>query len=354
MNVQLVLPPHSLVAILLLMLYCPVMLAETVPFEVAEVVRQTVGHEQFFDGTVEAVNQTTVSSQTSGRVIDVLYDVDDFVTKNDIVVRLRDADQRARFEQATASLDEAQARYTEAESEFQRIEGIFAQKLVSKSEFDKAKAEREAAKARLEAAEAALSQAREQLEYTIVRAPYSGIVTKRHVEIGETVQVGQPVMSGVSLEKLRVKVAVPQRLINAVRTIGKARVFAGESQDFAIDAEKLTFFPYADSRTNTFEVRVELPHGVQGLFPGMFVKVAFTVGERQRLVVPTKALVYRSEVIGVYVVSPRGRVSLRHVRPGRAAGGGMTEILAGLDEGETLAVEPIKAGAYLKTRRVER
>lgn len=348
MNVQLVLPRLSFVAVLLLTLLRPVISADALPFEVAEVVRQTVGHEQLFDGTVEAVNQTTVSSQTNGRVIEVLYDVDDFVSKDDIVVRLRDVDQRTRLEQAAASLAEAQARYAEAESEFQRIKGIFEKDLVSKSQFDKAKAEREAAKARVESTTAALDRAREQLEYTLVRAPYSGIVTKRHVEIGETVQVGQPVMSGVSLEKLRVKVAVPQRLINAVRTIGKARVFVDDVHNLAINAEKLTFFPYADSRTNTFEVRVELPQGVQGLFPGMFVKVAFTVGERQRLVVPSKALVYRSEVIGLYVVSSAGRVSLRHVRPGRSAGGGLTEILAGLEAGESVAVEPIKAGAYLK------
>lgn len=351
MNVQF-LPRLSLAVMLMLTLHSTAISADALPFEVAKVIVQTVGHEQLFDGTLEAVNQTTVSSQTSGRVIEVLYDVDDFVTKDELVVRLRDVDQRTRFEQAAATLDEAQARFAEAESEFLRIQDIFEKDLVSKSQFDKAKGEREAAKARLEAAAAALDRAREQLEYTLVRAPYSGIVTKRHVELGETVQVGQPVMSGVSLEKLRVKVAVPQRLINAVRTIGKARVFTDDSYDFAIKAEKLTFFPYADSQTNTFEVRVELPQGVQGLFPGMFVKVAFTVGERQRLVVPSKALVYRSEVIGVYVVSSEGRVSLRHVRPGRAAEGGMTEILAGLDEGETVAVEPIKAGAYLKSQGV--
>ncbi len=354
MNVPVLISRLARLGMLSLVLCCSAVSAEAMPFETSQVVLQTVGHEQLFDGTIEAVNQTTVSAQTSGRVIEVLYDVDDFVTKDDIIVRLRDADQRARFEQSEASLNEAQARFAEAESEFQRIKDIFEKNLVSKSQFDKAKAEREAAKARLEAAGAALTQAREQLEYTLVRAPYSGIVIKRHVEIGETVQVGQPVMSGVSLEKLRVRVAVPQRLINAVRTIGKARVFTGDSEDLSIGAESLTFFPYADSKTNTFEVRVELPHGVQGLFPGMFVKVAFTVGEKQRLVIPTQALVYRTEGVGVYVVSPDGRVSLRHDRPRRRAGGGMTEILAGLENGETVALEAIKAGAFLKFHGVER
>lgn len=229
----------SRVAVLLAALHYSAASAEAMPLEISSATVQTVAHEQLFDGVVEAVNQTTVSSQTGGRAIEVLYDVDDYVTKGDIIVRLRDADQRARFEQSEASLDEAQARYAEAESEFQRIADIFEKNLVSKSQFDKAKAERDASRARLEAARAALNQAREQLEYTLVRAPYSGIVTKRHVEIGETVQVGQPVMSGVSLEKLRVNVAVPQRLINAVRTIGKARVYTGDSDELVIQASTL-------------------------------------------------------------------------------------------------------------------
>lgn len=342
---------YRLIVGLLAVFFSPQISAYSLPFGTVDALSRTVSHEQLFDGTIEAINQTTVSSQTSGRVIKVFYDVDDFVTKDEIIVRLRDNDQRARLEQAEASLDEAQARFKEAQAEFQRIKDIFDKDLVSKSQFDKATAEREAARARLEAARAALSQAKEQLEHTRVRAPYSGIVTKRYVEIGESVQVGQPVMSGVSLERLRVKVAVPQRLINAVRTIGKARVYVSDDSQSAIAAEKLIFFPYADSLTNTFEVRVELPEGVQGLFPGMFVKVAFVVGERQQLVVPKKALVYRGEVIGVYVVGAEGRIRLRHIRPGRSAGSGMIEVLAGLEEGETVALEPIKAGAYLKTHQ---
>lgn len=342
---------YRLIVGLLALFFSPQVLSDSLPFETADALSRTVSHEQLFDGTIEAVNQTTVSSQTSGQVIRVFYDVDDFVNKGDVIVRLRDNDQRARLDQAEASLDEAQARSNEAQAEYQRIKDIFDKDLVSKSQFDKATAEREAAKARLEAARATLDQAKELFDYTKVRAPYSGIVTKRHVEIGESVQVGQPVMSGVSLEKLRVKVAVPQRLIHAVRTIGKAKVYVTSDGKSAIAAEKLIFFPYADSMTNTFEVRVELPGGVQGLFPGMFVKVDFVVGERQQLVIPKKALVYRGEVIGVYAVGAEGRVRLRHIRPGRSAGGGMIEVLAGLEEGETVVLEPIKAGAYLKARQ---
>ncbi len=325
-------------------------LALKVPFKTTKAIVQTVRNEQQFDGLVDAVQQSTISAQTSGQVVEVLYDVDEFVEKNQLIVRLRDKDQRAQYDRAKATLEETYARLKEAQAEYTRIENIFAQKLVSESKFDNAKAELEAAKARWNAARAALAQAEEQLERTRVRAPYSGIVTKRHVELGESVQQGQPLMSGLSLEKLRVTVAVPQNLINSIRTIGKASVLLGDKDNRIIAANKLTFFPYADNLTHTFDTRIELPQGVNGLFPGMFVKVAFVIGEKQQLVVPTGAVVYRGEVTGVYVVDSEGRVSLRQIRPGHSTDAGFTEVLAGLKEGETIALQPILAGAYLKAR----
>lgn len=323
-------------------------LLETVPARV-----ETVEREQVFDGTVEAVNQTTVSAQTTGRVLEVLYDVDDYVKKGAVIVRLRDTEQRAQVEKARAALQEARARYEQARSEFARVRELFEKNLVSKSRFDQAKAERDAAKARLQAAEAALDSAEEQLERTRIRAPYSGIVTERHVEVGEVVQPGTPVMSGLSLEKLRVKVAVPQRAINAIRKLRKARVIVpGEDgRPRSIPAERLTFFPYAQGQTNTFDVRVELPENVEGLFPGMFVKVAFVTGRRDQLVIPASAVVYRSEVTGVYVVDEEGRIHFRAIRPGRTTPDGKIVVLAGLTAGERVALDPIQAGALFKARR---
>ncbi len=327
--------------------------AAELPFETGEVARRVVMREHLLDGTVEAVKEATISAQTSGRIVELLYDVDDFVPPGSVVVRFRDTEQRARFKQAEASLEEATARHNEAKKEFDRIEDVYAKKLVSKSQMDSATAALKAAKARLDAAKAALGAAEEQLEYTRVRAPYGGIVTARHVEVGEVARVGQPLISGVSLNRLRANVNVPQRLINRVREHGRARVILTEQGEQSVDAEKLTFFPYADERSNTFKVRVELPEGVKGLFPGMFVKVAFTTGEKVQLVVSEKAVVYRSEVTGVYVVNPDGRVALRQVRVGRKTADDMIEVHAGLSEGERVALEPIRAGVYVKKRAAE-
>jgi RND family efflux transporter MFP subunit len=315
------------------------------PFPVAEAQQQTLPDEQVLDGVVEAVNKSTVSAQTAGRIEEIMVDVNDFVPQGSPIVRIRNVEQRAGLEQAQASLREAQARFVEAEAEYQRIRGVYEKQLVSKAQMDAVTATLNAAKARLEAAQAGVAQARESLGYATINAPYSGIVLERHVELGESVQPGKPLMTGFSLDELRVIVNVPQRLIGPVRQYAQARVLPPNDGP-AIAAEKLIFFPYADPQSNVFKVRVYLPKKTEGLYPGMFVKTAFRVGEDQRLTVPRSALAQRGEVSAVYVVKDH-QVNLRQVRPGRIEGDHV-EILAGLDAGETVALDPIQAGVYLK------
>jgi len=324
--------------------------AGTVPFDTTPAAVQEVSREHIFDAVIEAVQESTVSAQTSGRILAVYFDVDDYVPKGGVLVRFKDIEHRARLEQAQASLKEAAARNREARDQFNRMQDLFAEQHVSKSDMDKARADVAAAKARLDAAEAGVKQAREQLEYTVVRAPYSGIVSQRHAEPGESVNVGEPLLTGFSLEKLRAVTVVPQNLIHDVRDQALARIIVTPQGDRSILAEKLTFTPYADSRTHTFKVRVDLPEGEHGIYPGTFVKVGFITGREQRLVVPAKAVAYRSEVRGVYVVEETGRVSFRQVRLGRSRGESI-EILAGLEAGEQVAVDPVRAAVYLKDAR---
>ena len=312
----------------------------------APVERREVPREYRLDGLVEATQQTTVSAQTSGQVEEVLFDVDDYVTKGQVIVRLKDTEHRARVAQAEASAESAQARLVEARRDHERVKGIFAKDLASKAEMDRATAALQSAEAQAEAATAALEQAREQLTYTQVRAPYSGIVTERLVQVGETAQPGQRLMSGISLEQLRVVVDVPQTLVAQVRASGKARV--QQPGNGWIPAEKITIFPYADPASNTFRVRLDLKPGTANLFPGMLVKTAFVVGSDEELVVPAGAVVHRSEVTGVYVVAPDGRIALRHIRLGRNNEDGTYSVLSGLSVGEQVALDPIAAGVLLK------
>jgi hypothetical protein len=166
------------------------------------------------------------------------------------------------------------------------------------------------------------------------------------VQPGETVRVGDPVMTGFSLEKMRVKVDVPQAYIDGVRQFQAATVISPDGTQ-TLQTKSITIFPYADARTHTFKVRIDLAEGGTGVYPGMLVKADLKVGEQQRLLVPSEAIARRVEVEAVYVVDASGKLRMRQIRSGRSVGD-KTEILAGLDEGETVALDPVRAGILLK------
>lgn len=316
---------------------------------VVTVTAERVPIERVLDGRIEAVSQGTVSAQTAGRVAEVLYDVNDFVPADAVIIRLRATEQRASLDQAQAALREATAREAEAQTRFARTSNLYRDNAASKSQLDDVTAERDAAVARLAAAKAALQAAREGVSYTEIRAPYAGVVTQRHVEVGEAVRPGTPLMSGLSLQYLRVAVDLPQSAVQNVRQIGKAVVYVDGNR---IEAKDVTIFPQATPQSNTFRARIDLPENATDLYPGMLVKVGFVIGEAPRLLIPESALVERGEVTAVYTVTDKGHVSLRQVRLGHRIDG-RVEVLAGLIEGDRVALDPIAATLQVRKQRKE-
>jgi len=304
------------------------------------------GGERLFDGIVEAVQQATITAQTSGRIVALERDVDDPVRRGDPILRISAVEQKANLDAARQALTEANAMVTEARSRFSRVNELAGRDLLSQSDLDRATADRDAAEARLAAARAGVAAAEEQFGYTQVRAPFDGVVTERHVDVGEAVAPGQPLTAVAALGALRVNVDVPQALADEVRALGSARVYAG---DTVLDSAGLTVFPAAASGSNTVRVRVDLPKGSQGLYPGMFVKAGFRSAEPVALRVPAPAIVRRSEVTAVYVVSGDGEVRLRQVRLGRQLGDEV-EVLAGLAAGESVATDPVAATLAIEGR----
>lgn len=312
---------------------------------------ETVAREYRFDGVVEAVNQTTISAQTQGQLEAIYFDVDNFVDEGDLIAKINDTQHKTRVAQAAADLKSSTARMAQARDEFARIKGLFERKNASASARDQAEAELKGAQAQVEVSQAALEQAQEQLAYTQILAPYAGIVTERHIEVGEIAEPGAPIMTGISLEKLRVTVDVPQGVVPAVRELGEVTVYLPDGEQ--AEVTKLTVFPYADPGSSTFKVRIDLAEGTQSLFPGMFVKSGIITGKKQELTVPASAVVHRSEVTGVYLVGDDDALSFVQIRAGRKHGQRIV-VLSGLSEGEQVALDPVAAGAALRAQIADR
>ncbi len=304
--------------------------------------------EYLVDGVVEARRQATLSAEVSGRIELVNFDVDDQVDKGEIILRIRDVEYRSRLNTAKAAFDEARVGLQDAEREYARVEDLRKRQLVAQSEFDRAGVALDAAKARVNAASAGVESAEELLQKTVVKAPYAGVVVARHVEPGETVNPGQPIMTGYAEGEVRVVSQVPQSLINGLRERQAATILPLDgSNPLAVD--DITIHPFADPASHAFRVRFDIDARQQASFPGMLVKVALNMGETSKLTVPRGSVVNRSEVNAVYVVSESGEVSLRQVRLGNPSGN-RVEILAGLSAGENIALDPVRAAIALKNK----
>ena len=295
------------------------------------------------EAVVEAVRQSTVAAQVSGRIVDLRFDVGDYVRKGEVIVRI---DERAATQAVQAS--EAQVRQAEAElrnarAQYERSRQLVAEKFLSQAALDKSEADYKAAQARVAALLAGAEQAATERSFATIVAPYSGVVSARHVELGEMAAPGKALMTGFDPGTLRVSATVPQAHIGAIQAGGKARVEIPSLGKW-IEARRVTIVPSADPRTHTTQVRLELPADVRGVYPGVYARAHFVTGTAPRLLAPRAALLRRSEVTAVYVVDDKGGVQLRQVRLGTASDERSVEILSGLRPGERVAIEPVKAG----------
>lgn len=317
------------------------------PFATAKVQYREVDQTYAAEADVEAVKQSTVSAQISGRVVELLFDVGDYVKKGDVIARIDEREVSQAFAGSQAQVAQAQATLVNAKANYERSQRLFERKFVSQAALDSALAQYKAAQAAAAAAGASAGVASTTKGYATILAPYSGVVAARQIEVGEMASPGKPIMTGFDPKDLRVVASVPQYKIDEVRNAPRAAV-EFPAQHKWVQATSVTVLPVADSRTHTTRVRLNLPEDLRGVYPGMFARAYFTIGKAKKLLVPQAAVVRRSEVTGVYVVDDKGRPSLRQVRLGEAQINGDVEILAGLASGETVALDPVKAAIYLK------
>jgi len=299
------------------------------------------------EAVIEAVRQSTVSAQISGRIVELRFDVGDYVKKGEVIVRI---DERAAGQALAASeaqVREADAAARNARVQYERSRQLLAQKFISQAALDKAEADYKQAQARLSAMLAGAGQAATERSFATIVAPYSGVVAARHVELGEMAVPGKPLMTGFDPATLRAVANVPQAQVAAIQASGRARIEVPAIGRW-IDVRRLTVVPSADPRTHTTQVRLELPEDARGVYPGAFARAHFAIGRAPRLLAPREAVFQRSELTAVYVIDDQGaerlRPQLRQIRLGTAGDERAIEVLAGLKPGERVALEPMKAG----------
>lgn len=303
--------------------------------ETMEVMSKPYANWVTLDATIEAVKAATVSAQTSGRIIKLNYDVNDVVPEGAALLEITSKEQGAELASFEADLAKARALNVESQAQYKRYKELFPQGAISKGAMDEATANAKATEQAVSAAQARVIKATESLKYTVVSAPFSGIVTERFVQLGETVSPGQPLLSGFSANQMRAITQVPQRYINQLKNAPEFIVRLSDGRE--LTSRDLTIFSFADPVSHSYQVRINLPENEANLQPGTWAKASFKNGEREKIQLPVSALITMNELSSVYLKQGEAFV-LTQVRVGEPLNGEV-EVLAGLKSGDTVAMD---------------
>jgi RND family efflux transporter MFP subunit len=319
-------------------------------------------------GYVTARRQATVSTKITGKVTEVLIEEGARVEEGAVLARLDDTEARAQVSLAQAQLTAARSQLAEiraqlgqAERDHERQAELLKRGLVSAQSVDATLTQRDMLRARLATAQEqvrvsqqSLDVAQVQLDNTIVRAPFSGVVTAKTAQPGEMVS---PISAGggfirtgigtiVDMESLEIQVDVNESFINRVTPGQPVEAMLNAYPDWKIPASVIAIIPTADRSKATVKVRIAITQKDGRLVPDMGVRVAFLGGDAGRtaaaakplVLVPADAVREGGGAAAVFVYAD-GKVQRRAVTLGRAVGASR-QVLSGLRDGERVVLAP--------------
>jgi RND family efflux transporter MFP subunit len=321
-------------------------------------------------GYVTARREATVSSKITGKVVEVLIEEGVKVTAGQLLARLDDTNTRASLQLAHAQLDaaksaleETRVRVGEAEREQTRQQQLVSRGVATTADYDRAESTTKALNARLAqlATEVTVAERnaalwQQQLDDTVIRAPFAGIVTSKNAQPGEMIS---PMSSGgftrtgictiVDMDSLEIEIDVNESYINRVAPGQPVEATLDAYADWKIPCKVIAIIPTADRQKSTVRVRVGFDQPDARILPEMSVKVAFRetsantastggAGATARnVVVPAAALRQDGGRDVVFVVAS-GRLERRAVTVAGTRAG-ETELSAGVAAGERVVVE---------------
>ena len=299
---------------------------------------EEIAQTRTFSGSLQARQQAAISARITARVAEVLVDAGDRVEAGDVLLRLESDDLSSRVRQQEQALAAAQARVNEARSNFQRIEAVVAQGVLPQARLDEARASRDSAEADLIRAREALAEARTSESFSVIVAPFAGVISRRAVFTGDTAAPGMLLVSIYNPESLQLEAPVSESVL-AHLTIGDELAIALDALPSERSAQIVEIEPAADTASRSFTVRLQ-PGTTANMYPGMYGRVQVPVGSRETIIVPLAAVEQLGQLYYVQVWHNQ-RSERRLVRLGEPLehnGTTMVEVVAGLRPGELLAL----------------
>jgi RND family efflux transporter MFP subunit len=318
-------------------------------------------------GYVTARRQATVSAKITGKVTEVTIEEGMRVQEGEILARLDDTEAKAALGLARAQLAAARSQLVEikalldqAERDYTRQQELLKRQLVSEQSMDAARAQRDALRAKLGSAEEQVRVAQEsvsvasvQLDNTIIRAPFAGIVVAKSAQPGEMIS---PISAGggftrtgigtiVDMDSLEIQVDVNESFINRVTAGQPVEATLNAYPDWKIPGAVIAIIPTADRSKATVKVRIALKSKDARIVPDMGVRVGFLGASGPAAPKPEPGVLVPAEAVRgdgasavVFVVTGE-KVERRGVTLGRTVGANR-HVLSGLRDGERVVLGP--------------
>ena len=294
-----------------------------VPVEAAVV--QIGSIDAVFTGTasLEAEEEASVVARAGGVVKEIFVEEGTYVKAGDPLAQLDE-------ERLAIELRRAEVTLNKLKQDYERKGELHGKKLISDEEFQRAKSEYE-----LQVQLRDMSKL--DLEYTTVRAPISGVISRRHIKLGNMVQRNEAVFHITDFDPLLAIMHVPERELYKLKTGQRATVVVDALPDGRSEGYIKRISPIVDPQTGTFSVTIEIRQSSRQLKPGMFGRVLVVHDTHQKtLLVPKSAVVREDDEAAVYVV----RDSIAYKKPIVIGyeNGQSIEVVSGIEEGDTIVI----------------
>ena len=326
----------------------PVRYTEAQPFVIEQKIQLT--------GNVGVRHHSLVASTVGGIVAEIPVEAGDKVTRGQVLARLDTTTTKLLLRSAEAGLNEAEARLNLAKAEVERVRNLFEKNIATAQDLDRSNFEWQAwqgTRAKLKADSDLMA---DRLRRSTIRAPFDGVVTARHVDLGTWVSEGGSVAEVISLDKMEVVVQVPERYFPLLTSESAATVSFASLPGTTMRSKGISIIPSQSGTSRTFPVKVYLEPSHVVLPQGMLAKVTFKFGDGgTSVLVPKDAVVIQSQQSFVYRILDDKTVTQVPVEPGRAIGQWI-EIQAGVAAGEHIVTrgnERVMAGMVVNPEPLE-
>lgn len=258
-----------------------------VPVELALADERQISAYYRASSVVEADRQVNLVARMGGRVRRVHVEEGDWVKSGQLLAELENDRERVQLEQS-------KVREADSKREFVRMEGLLERQLVTQDEFDDAKSARDLAVSDRELARIALDE-------TMVRAPFAGQITTRHIVPGQSINVTEPTFTLVDFEPLRVRIHLPEVIARKVNAHDEVLLDV-EAADAPVAATVERISPVVDPETSTIRLTLLVNSAPEEIRVGGFVKVRVTTDtQTEALAVPKVALVEDGGLRSVFI-----------------------------------------------------